>query len=277
MSHQEQWFEGHDGLQLYAQGWLPTGQSAAALIVVHGFTEHSGRYAELAGGLGRRGYAVYALDLRGHGRSCGERVFVRAFDEYLADLQIFCERVRARHPGVPLFLFGHSMGGSIVALFAATRQPELQGIALSAPAVRVGKRVFPILRRLASLAGRWFPRLRLVRLGVRYASRDPATIAQFEGDPLAFHGRFPLRTAAELLNAAQRAQEAADRLRLPLLVMQGSGDRVVDPQGAQQLFRLASSTDKTLRLYEGLYHDLLHEPERDRVTSDLLEWLDARR
>ena len=277
MPHHEDRFEGHDGLSLYQQWWLPETEPAAVVVLIHGFTEHSSRYARVAHELNRQGYAVYALDLRGHGKSGGQRVWVRSFDEYLADLDLWLESVRRREPEKPLFLFGYSMGGTLVALFALTRQPDVRGLLLSVPALKVGKGIFPILRRLAALVSRLFPRLRIVTLGSRWVSRDPQVVDEFRSDPLVFHGRFPVRTGAEILGAGQRVLDGAAAIRLPLLILQGTGDRVVDPQGSRQLCARASSDDKTLRLYKGLYHDLLHEPEKEHVVADVVEWLNGRR
>ncbi|MBN2476545.1 MAG: lysophospholipase [Pirellulales bacterium] len=277
MLHQENHFPAHDGLTLFEQAWLPEAQADAVVVALHGFTEHGGRYTELGERLCGEGYAVYALDLRGHGRSQGEPVFVRSFDEYLADLDVFLEAVGRRQPGKPLFLFGHSMGGTIVALWAAARRGDVRGLVLSAPAVQVGRGVFPILRRVAKWLGRLFPRLRIVRMGTGWLSRDPQVVAQFRNDPLVFHDRFPVRIGAEILRAAAKVPTRAGAIRAPLLILQGTADRVVDPAGADRLEALAGSRDKTLLRYEGLYHDLLHEPEKAQVFADLIGWLDQRR
>jgi len=277
MLHYEDQLPTQNGSTLFNQYWVPRQAATATVAVVHGFTEHGGRYAALAEALTSRGYSVHALDLRGHGRSGGQRVFIHRFDEYLDDVAWFLQCVRDREPGKPLFVFGHSMGGTIAALLAACRQPEWAGMALSAPAVSVGRKVFPMLRRIAPLVGWMFPRLRVARLGSRFLSRDPAAVASFQADPLVFQDRFPVRTGIELLHAAARVQKLAPKLQTPLLVMQGTGDWVVDHQGARLLFDRAGSADKTLRMYEGLYHELLSEPERDEVVADLIAWLDARR
>jgi len=276
MPHEEGAFRTTDGLELHEDHWLPATDPAAVVVLVHGFMEHAGRYAEAAAALNRRGYAVAALDLRGHGKSQGDRVFIHVFDQYLDDVEIFLDRVRARHRPKPLFLFGHSMGGTIAALTAAQRRPELRGVVLSAPAVRVGRQVFPILRKLAGLLSAIFPRMRIVRMGNRWLSRDPEVCADFRSDPLVFQGRFPVRTGSEILRAAQRLQDRAEDLRHPVLIVHGTGDRVTDADGSRRLHTRARSPDKTLKLYEGLYHDLLHEPEREQVTADLIEWLTAR-
>ncbi len=276
MPHHEDRFRGHDGLELYEQYWLPQDGGAAAVVLVHGFIEHSGRYARVAAELNTEGYAVYAMDLRGHGRSAGDRAWVRSFEQYVADLGVFLQRVRRDAPQQPLFLFGHSMGGAIVAQFALEQRPDVCGLVLSAPAVSVGKNVFPVLRRAASLVSRLLPRLRLVRFGSRYLSRDPRVVAHFESDPLVFHGRFPVRTGAEILAAAERIQRHSGERRLPMLILQGTADRAVDPEGNREFYERSASTDKTLRLYEGLYHEPLSEPERDQVVADLIEWLNRR-
>jgi alpha-beta hydrolase superfamily lysophospholipase len=277
MSHHEDRFIARDGLALYEQWWLPPGEPVAAVVIVHGISEHSGRYARLADDLNRCGYAVYTMDLRGHGRSDGARVLVRSFDEYLDDVEMLLDRVAARQPGKPLFLLGHSMGGAIVALLGILRPPKVRGLVLSGPSVIVGGRVFPVLRRLAAFASVVWPTLRLVRLGCWYISRDPAVVEAFKNDPLVFHDRFPVRTGAEILLAAKRIQLGLEQLRLPLLILHGTKDVVTDADGARLLAERAGSTDKTLRLYPGLYHEVFSEPEREQVLADLLAWLDARK
>ncbi len=206
MSHHEDRFAAGDGLSLYEQFWLPAGEPRATVVVVHGVIEHSGRYAKFAHELNCRGYAVDTMDLRGHGRSDGDRILVRRFDEYLDDVELLVARVAKRQAGKPLFLFGHSMGGAVVALLAATRQPNVRGLILSAPAVQIAGGVFPVLRRLAALVSLVWPTLRLVHLGCSFLSRDPAVVEAFRNDPLVFHGGFPVRTGAEILRAASRLQ-----------------------------------------------------------------------
>jgi acylglycerol lipase len=276
MQHHENRVIGCRGLGLYEQCWLPDGDVRSALIIVHGLIEHSGRYAELAQRLTCRGYAVYAMDLRGHGRSDGPRCFVRRFDDYLADLDPLVDRVRGRQPGKRLFLLGHSMGGTIVALWTIRRQPDLAGLILSASALRVPRELFPILRRLAGVVSLIFPALRVARFGSGYMARDPAVVEQFRQDPLVFHGRLPTRTGAELLRATRLVQDHVESVRAPLLVMHGTADRLCDFEANREFCRRAASADKTLRLYEGFYHDILREQDHQQVVGDLTAWLDAR-
>jgi acylglycerol lipase len=277
MPHHDAQFAGYDGLGLFQQCWLPESESAAVVAVVHGVNEHSGRYARLAESLNQRGYAVYAMDLRVHGKSAGPRAEIRRFDEYLKDVALFLQNIAQREPGKPLFLLGHSMGGAVAALLCIRQRPQLRGLVLSAPAVLVGGRVFPLLRHLASLFSHLAPRLRLVRIGCHFISRDPEIVAAFKNDPLVFHGRFPVRTGAEILRAAKQIQAHMQDLELPVLILHGTGDFVTDCEGSRRLHLGIGSRDKTLYLYEGLYHEVLSEPEREKVLGDLLAWLDARR
>ena len=276
MTHEEDHIITADGLRLHVSRWLPERPAKAAVVLVHGFAEHSGRYAELAQRLNQHGYAVYAADLRGHGRSEGEPILVMDFDHYVDDLSQLLKHVRAPEPDRPLFLFGHSMGGTIVALLAVTGHRHVRGVALSAPAVRISANVYPILRRLAHVLGRWFPRVRVVRLGNGMLSRDEEVVQQFHTDPLVYHGRMPSRTGSEILRATERLRRRAFQTRLPLLILHGTADRLTAAEGSRELFGSVSSTDKTLKLYEGLYHDLVHEPEKEIVMGDLVAWLEGR-
>jgi alpha-beta hydrolase superfamily lysophospholipase len=276
MSHFEDRFHTRDGLELYESRWMPDREPRAAVVFLHGFTEHSDRYRELFETLSRRGYAVWAIDLRGHGKSQGRRVYVRSFDQYLDDLELLVARVRRSLAQQPLFLMGHSMGGAIVLLSAMERTPEVAGVVASAPPVKVGGAVFPLLRHLAWAAGRFFPRLRVVAMGSSMLSRDPDVVEAFRNDPLVYHDRFPVRTGNEVLRAGRRIRRGMDGLRTPLLILHGTGDVITNPAGSRRLFAEAASADKTQKIYEGAYHDLFHEPEKNRITAEVIQWLDAR-
>jgi acylglycerol lipase len=276
MPHADEFFLSADGLSLYQQSWLPDGECRAVVAVIHGFTEYSGRYARLASDLNAHGHAVYSIDLRGHGRSAGARAWISAFDEYLDDVEALLKRVSERQAGKPLFLFGHSMGGLILAQFAIDRRPHAAGLIFSSPAILMGKKAFPILRRLAPWLGAVWPRMRLVRMGYRNISRDQKIVQEFGHDPLVFHGRFPVRTGMEILSAASDVRQRLEEIRLPLLVIHGTGDLAADAAGSRLLYARASSADKTLRLYDGMYHEVFSDPERQKAVDDLVEWLDAR-
>ncbi len=206
----------------------------------------------------------------------GPRCSIRSFDEYVDDLDCFFDRVIGRAAEKPAFVLGHSLGGLIAVSWCIRRQPKLGGLILSGPALQVRQDLFPWLRHLAKLGSLLFPRLRLVRMGCRNISRDAAVIEHFHDDPLVFHGRFPVRTGAEILRAGDLARAAFAQVRAPLLVLHGTADRVVAVETSQELVERAETTDKTLRLYPGLYHEVLNESEREQVLADLIEWIEER-
>lgn len=276
MPYSQETLSSQAGLKLFLQRWLPKGEVRAAVALVHGVNEHGGRYARLAEELNRHGIAVHAIDLRGFGRSEGERGLVLKFDEFLDDVEQLLARTAAAHPGKPLFLLGHSMGGEIVTWLTIARQPKIDGLILSAPALLVGGKVFPILRHLAAFFSRVLPRLRFSRLGTRFMSRDPRVIEDFKNDPLVYHGKFAVRTGAEILRVVKLIRRRMEAVRVPLLVMHGTRDIVTDPAGSRQLYARASATDKTLHLYPGLFHEIFNEPEREQVIGDLIDWIEKR-
>jgi alpha-beta hydrolase superfamily lysophospholipase len=168
------------------------------------------------------------------------------------------------------------MGGLIALLWCVERQPPIGGLVLSGPALELQSGLFPWIRRAAKLGSMLFPRLRLLRVGGRNISRDPAVVQQFRDDPLVFHGRFPVRTGAEILRAGEMARGRLKQLRVPLLILHGTADRIAAVEASRALYEQAESSEKQLCLYPGLYHDLLNEPERDRVRGDLIEWITTR-
>jgi acylglycerol lipase len=273
MDHSEGTFQGSGGTQLFEQSWLPYDSPRAVLVLVHGLKDHSSRYGTVARQLTEAAFAVHAFDLRGHGRSEGPRAFVRSFSEYVGDLAIFVARVRGGQGRRPLFLLGHSMGGAIVTLFALLNPNSIQGFALSAPGLKVTDDVTPGRIRAVTLLAKIVPRAHVYRVANSDFSRDPHVVEDMDRDPLIDQRRLPARLAVEFLGAMVQIQRRTRELTLPFLVMHGTGDRLTNPQGSRDLYQNASSSDKTLKLYNGLYHDLLHEPEHARVSADLLDWL----
>src|SRR2546426_2018589 len=276
VDHGEETVVGAGGLKLFLQSWRPTAPPKAVFVIHHGLKDHSGRYAAEGMRLVDGGFAVYAHDMRGHGKSEGRRTFVRAFDEYLDDLAAVLAVVRAREPGRQIFLFGHSMGGAIVTLFAITRNFPLEGVALSAPALRVSADVSRGLIRVTKFLGAIAPKAIVFKPKNSDYSRDPVVVAAMDNDPLIFQKGVAARTAAELLRAMEKIDAKMEDLTVPFLVLHGTADRLTNPEGSRDLHRRARSRDKTLRIYAGLYHDVLHEPEGVRVFADLLNWLHTR-
>ncbi len=273
--HVESTLKTADGLTLFAQSWLPADETRAALIVCHGLAEHSGRYRHLAEYLNGRQIAVYAFDGRSHGRSEGKNGLIRSFDRYLQDVDLFVERVRSQIGVRPLFLFGHSMGGTVAALWTITRQPDLAGLLLSAPGLVPGSEISPLLMKVAPLLGRLAPRLPTQKLDSSALSRDPAVVRAYDEDPACYRGGILARTGAELLQALLQIQASMEAVRVPLYIMHGTADRLTNLEGSRLLYSRAAAPDKTLKLYEGFYHELLNEPEKEKVMVDIAGWLEA--
>lgn len=272
--HDDGRLAGAGGLEIYWQAWLPDGEPRVLVLLAHGGAEHSGRYAWTAGELVARGYAVYAVDHRGHGRSEGPRAYVDRLEHTVADLHALSDLARERHPAAPRFLLGHSMGGLIALEYALRHQEELTGLVLSAPlAVLEANAVARgAVRALSAVA----PRLPLYRIDATTVSRDPEVVRAYELDPLNHRGLLPARTVGELMGATASLPERLPGLRLPILTLYGTGDRLVSTAGSGVVEACGGSEDCTVRGYDGLYHELLNEPERERVLGDVAVWIEAR-
>jgi acylglycerol lipase len=270
------WFDAVGGLQLYEARWRPAGDPRACLVVVHGLKDHGARYGELASALAARGIVTLATDLRGHGKSGGDRVWVDSFDDYLADLDLSMQRARDTYPDRPIFLFGHSMGGTIATLFAITRKPNLQGLIISAGSLKPAASLTLPKVLEAKERSVFAPHVLTFALDDSLFSRDPAVVAGMATDPMIEDGAAPARTAAELIAARERLQPREGEVRAPLLVLHGSDDKVCNPDGSKEFVRRAGSQDRTLIVYDGFYHDLLHEPDHSGVLADIVNWIDAR-
>ncbi len=275
MKHQDGFLKGVRGNGLYYQGWLPEGAAKAALLIVHGLGEHSGRYMNVVNRFVPQGYAVYGIDHLGHGRSEGQRLYVKRFSDYTEPLREMFAMIRGWQPGQPIFLVGHSMGGLIGALYLTTRQDGLAGAVLSGPAVKPPGTI----PKATILAGRvlsiLIPRMGLVPLQAGAVSRDPAVVEEYLADPLVCKEKITARLGAAMLGAMERIRVEAGRITLPILIVQGGADRLVDPAGARVLYDAVSSTDRKIIVYEGLYHEVFNEPEHDRVLADVETWLEG--
>ena len=274
MSYTEDTFTTDDGLTLFTRTWRPAASSRAAIALVHGAWEHSGRYAHVAERLVDAGYAVYTFDHRGHGKSEGPRVYVRSADRYLGDLERFLVHVHTKAPDVPLFLLGHSMGGGLVTLFAIERTPAVAGLILSGPLLALHTPT--VLQHLVTGVARVAPWLPVFKVDPGAVSRDPTVVARYENDPLTHTGWVRAAMMAVIVRIPMRIQPRMEHLTQPLLILHGTADQLTDFEGSRQLRARAGTRDKTLTLYEGLYHEVLNEPERDQVLADVVAWLGER-
>jgi alpha-beta hydrolase superfamily lysophospholipase len=242
--------------------------------MAHGVSEHGGRYAWTGEQLARRGYALYALDHRGHGQSGGARAVIDRVDNAVADLGELLARAAVESgDGSKPFLFGHSMGGFLALAFATRRQDQIRGLLLSAP-VAVLEAASPVQRVAGHVLSALAPKLGVVAIESSTVSRDPEVVRDYESDPLNYHGKLPARTVHEMAQEVARFPQSVPRIAVPLLVQVGTGDQLVPPRSSELVYEWASSEDKTIERYDGLYHEILNEPERDQVVGDMLAWLD---
>ena len=275
MKHLEDFFKDSGNRQIFYQYWLPETDPRAVLLVVHGFAEHSGRYMNLVNRFVGLGYAVYAADHQGHGRSEGVRAYVERFEEYTDTLVKFREIVREAQKDKPLFVVGHSMGGLIGALHLLSHQDKLSGAILSGPGVKAPDNISAVTIFAGKIISSLMPRMGMIKLEEDAVSRDAAVVKTYTDDPLVYHGKITARLGAEMLKAMGRVQAEASKIKLPILILQGTGDRLVEPDGAQMLYDNVSSVDKKVIFYEGFYHEVFNEPEHDRVLNDVETWLES--
>jgi alpha-beta hydrolase superfamily lysophospholipase len=275
VTQRESSFAGAGGLEIFWRAWLPDGDAAAVMVIAHGAGEHSGRYAHVARRLVDEGYAVYAIEHRGHGRSQGTRALIDRLDNAVADLDKLIALAGDAHPGAPLFLLGHSMGGAIALSYTLAHQQRLAGLVLSGPLAALDPVAAP-MRITAKALSVVAPRTQLIAIDSTLVSRDPAVVGDYQADPLVHHAKLPVRTVVELADAIERFPEAVPAITVPTLIMYGTEDGLCPPQGSVMLSECIGSSDKTLKAYDGLYHEILNEPEREQVLDDLCAWLAAR-
>jgi alpha-beta hydrolase superfamily lysophospholipase len=272
---QEETWSSDDGVGLHAVNWIPDSMPKATIGFVHGIGEHVGRYSYVGDYLTRAGYALFSYDLRGHGKSGGRRGDASSYEALLDDIEILIHRSRSKFPDLPCFLYGHSMGGNLVLNYVVRRNPNLTGIIVSAPGLKPAS-VGPVWKLPAARIFRFVLPALLVanEINATDLSRDAEVVRQYQADPLV-HDRVSLRLGVSLVDAGAWICQRAEEFHLPLLVLQGGGDRVVDVETnlgfAQRAGRLCS-----LKVWPGLYHELHNEPEKDQVLAELKAWLDTR-
>jgi len=268
-------FKSINNLNIYYQAWLPDGEVKAVLLLVHGIGEYCGRYTNIVNEFVPLGYAIYGLDHIGHGKSEGEREMVKTFDDYLEPLSSYYKMVKEWQPGKTIFLFGHSLGGLIALDYLLDHQADFRGAIISGPAIKIPNTISPMIISIGKLLAAIAPRAGVLALDISGLSHDPAVVKAYAEDPLVFHKKVPARLAAEMLKTMTKVTDNIGKIRLPFIVVQGSEDRLVDPAGATLLYEHASSIDKTMKVYEGFYHECHNEPERDKEFKDLEAWLSA--
>lgn len=274
VSINEESFEGTGGLRIAFRSWRPERKARGVVAIIPGFNSHSGYYDGVARALVADGLAVYAVDLRGRGKSDGERFYVESFTDYVTDAAGLVALAQKREEGLPTFLLGHSAGGVVACLYAVENLAGLAGLICESFAYQVPAPDFAlaVLKGLSHLA----PHAHVLRLRNEDFSRDPEVVGAMNKDPLIAHETLPTRTIAEMVRADERLKDAFRRITLPVLILHGTADKATRPSGSQFFFDQAGSVDKTLRLYEGHFHDLLNDFDKEEVIGDIRAWIDRR-
>lgn len=268
----EERIDGPSGLKLFTRSWRPAGRSRAVVVLCHGFNSQSGQYVWTADQLLNHGFAVYALDLRGRGQSEGERFYVNDISEYVADVAAVVKVAKSREPGLPVFLLGHSAGGLTSCIYTLEHQHELAGLICESFAFQVPAPDFAlaVIKGLSHIA----PKLPLLKLKNADFSRDPKAVEALNADPFTAKEVQPAMTVAALARAADRLKTSFPRLTLPVFILHGTSDRATRPSGSQFFYDNVGSKDKTLKLYDGHYHDLLNDVGKEQVMADINGWID---
>lgn len=264
------------GAKLYWQKWLPDGKPKALILLIHGYAEHSGRYQYFAEHCLGKGYGVYAVDHWGHGQSDGTPGFVPAFSVYHDGVGQLLAHTKQDFPELPVVLVGHSMGGLIGATYLLAHQSDFSAAVLSGPAVKAAEEPSVFLKAISGFLARFFPELGVLELDPNGVSRDPEVVADYLADPLVYNGKMGARLAAEMLRNMTLVQQNAGQISLPLLMLHGEKDSLAAAEGSRFLDAHIASTDKMLKIYPELFHEIFNEPEKDQVLNDMTDWLDTR-
>jgi alpha-beta hydrolase superfamily lysophospholipase len=273
ISATEERIERGDGPTLFLRSWSPPAEARAMVVIVPGFNSHSGYYALVAGELTAAGVTVFAIDLRGRGRSDGERFYVESFADYVADVSTAFAIARARQPELPVFLLGHSAGGVVACLFALENGAQLAGLisesfAYELPAPDFALAVIKGLSHIAAHA-------HVLRLKNADFSCDPEIVAAMDADPLIAGEAQPSETLAALVRADEQLRKGFVGVTLPVLILHGTDDKAARPIGSQHFHDLAGSADKTLNFYPGSFHDPLNDLDKSAALGDIRDWIDA--
>jgi alpha-beta hydrolase superfamily lysophospholipase len=271
-------FQSRDGTQIHERTWPPAegaGKAVATVLILHGYGEHIGRYDETARKLADAGFSVRGIDLRGHGQSGGVRGYCNKFDEYIDDVEQAVTRARAE--GLPLFILGHSFGALIAPLFALRFHEMLAGLVLTSPFWKLALPVPPAKVLAGKIASRIYPKLALPA-GLKGAdvARDPEIAALYDRDPLN-NKNATARWFTESSTAQEMVLARAPELELPILLIVGEADRIASAPQARIVFDRIGSSDKTLRMMTGQFHEVLNErpAEREKTVAEIVEWLRA--
>ncbi len=274
MKHQISSLSTADGTKLFTQSWMPEEPARGTIIVAPGYAEHGGRYKHVVEYFVQQGYAVYTLDYRGHGQSRGETLgYFERFDTLVDDLRRYIDWVRSQEKMGPLFLLGHSMGGTVALYYAVRSQAMLKGLVLSGTFLIRKEDASATARTFAHALSQVAPHRGVRSIDSSTLSKDQTVVKAYDSDPDVYHGKIPARVIAEWMDATNYIVGNLPRVTLPVLILHGESDRLVSPVCSQIIYDKIGSQDKTLKFYDGLYHEIFNEPEKARVLADVWVWL----
>lgn len=270
----EEDFASADGTRIHLRSWEAKGEPKAVVVICHGVNSHSGQHAWTAEQFASKGFTTFAVDLRGRGKSEGERFYVEDIADYVADIRGLILIAKERHPGLPVFLLGHSAGGVVSCTYALDHQDEIDGLICESFAFQVPAPGFVLsaVKALSHVA----PKLGVLTLHMKDFTRDPVALADLEADPLTQNETQPAATVAALARADERLRDNFGAITLPVLILHGTEDRATICHGSEFFHERAGSPDKTLKIYQGHYHDLLNDIGKETVFRDIVRWIDDR-
>ena len=267
-------FAGVGGQKIFTRSWQPAGKTRGVVVIVPGFNSHSGQYVWVGEQFATNDLAAYAIDLRGRGRSEGERYYVEKMEDYTDDVATLISTAKSENPDLPVFLLGHSAGGVVSCIYTLDHQSEIDALICESFAydLPVPDIVLSFLKGLSYIT----KHTHVFTLKNEIFSRDPQVVEAMSNDPLIHGESQPVQTCKVLIDASERLNKEFPLIKLPVLILHGTEDKATNPSGSQFFYDNAGSTDKTLKLYEGHYHDLLNDLDKEVVMADITEWIDAR-
>jgi len=267
-------FQTSDDYNIFYRNWKSSGIPRAVIVIIHGFNSHGGYYQWAAEQFIKNNYEVYAIDLRGRGKSDGERFYASDYHNYISDIDELVSIAKDTHPGLPFFVLGHSAGGVLSSIYMLEHQDRVNGFICESFAFQIPAPdfVLAVLKGISHIA----PHAHVLKLKNEDFSRDVAMVDYMNNDPLIAHEVQPTKTVQQMVLADERLKKEFSLITVPLLIIHGTADRATKPEGSQEFYNHAGSVDKTLKLYEGHYHDLLLDTDKEVVMTDILDWLDKR-
>ncbi len=270
---EERYYHSKDGSKIFYRSAIPE-NPIASVVILHGYAEHSGRYLHVMEYFAGKDFAVFAPDERGHGRTAKTLGDIESFRLVLEDVDILVTQASEKFPTRPVFMLGHSMGGLLAVLYAEKYEDRLKGLVLSGAALVLPDNVSSFVKKMAGLLAKIAPRLQVQKFDSSGISRDPEVVRKKDEDPLYYKGKTMARTGNEMLRGIESAIAGLSSISVPILVLHGGADPIISPEASKMIYENVSSEDKTIKLFEGLYHEIMNEPEKDEVLDFISDWIE---